>query len=474
VITLSDVRALPLFDGMPDAELSALVAAGDEVRFAVGENAWTEGEPADSWWVLVDGALDLVRRSGPEETVVGHFDAPGRWAGGFRAWDEHGVYLATGRGTAPGRLLRVPATVLHEVVARYPLVSHVIDGVFHTARTIEVGARQRDALVTLGRLSAGLAHEINNPAAAAARSADALGDACVTLLSSLRRLADGEISAEQFGALDELRLALEVPSGTPVDALGLADCEDALSDWMDEHGVDQSWTLAPTLAAAGADARWCARVSEVLPEPTLGAGLQWVASTIAAQTLLTEVREATGRVSDLVAAVKAYSHMDRAAMQRTRVTDGLDTTLVMFGHRLKEGVTVVRDYAEDLPEIEAYAGELNQVWTNLIDNALDAMGHEGTLSVTARAEGEDVVVEIGDTGPGMPPDVAARAFDAFFTTKDVGEGTGLGLYIARRIVVERHRGEISVTSPSVDGDPSRGTVVVVRLRGTHERRPEAG
>ena len=184
----------------------------------------------------------------------------------------------------------------------------------------------------------------------------------------------------------------------------------------------------------------------MLEGPALEPGLEWVASTLSAATLLSELKESTRRISELVAAVQSYSQMDRASLQHIDVTDGLESTLVMLGHKLRDGVTVVRDYGADVPRIEAYAGELNQVWTNLIDNAIDAMDGAGTLRLSTRADGDDVVVEVGDTGPGMPPEVAARAFEAFYTTKDVGKGTGLGLDIARRIVVERHGGTITIDS----------------------------
>ena len=218
----------------------------------------------------------------------------------------------------------------------------------------------------------------------------------------------------------------------------------------------QAWAIAPPLAAAGVDRDWCERAADVLEGPALEPGLEWVASTLSAATLLSEVKESTRRISELVAAVRSYSQMDRASLQPIDVTEGLESTLVMLGHKLR-GVTVVRDYGADVPLIEAYAGELNQVWTNLIDNAVDAMDGAGTLRVTTRAEDDDVVVEIGDTGAGMPPEVAARAFEAFYTTKDVGKGTGLGLDIARRIVVERHGGAINI-----DSRPGE-TVVRVRL-----------
>ena len=452
-----DLRSLSLFDGLTDEQLAELLEGSTEVRIEPGVELFREAEPADFWWVLVDGAISLIRRTGREDTVVGQMDVPGRWAGGFRAWDEHGVYLATGRGLTGGRVLRVPAEVLRERFnAWFPLGRHLIEGVYHTARSIESTARQRDSLITLGRLSAGLAHEINNPAAAAARAVDALQADCQTLLSSLASLARDEITAGQFTALDTMRREIE-PQTAAQDPVVLADKEDALSSWLARHGVERDWDIAPPLAAAGVDVAWCERAALILEGPALQAGLEWVASTFSVATLLSEMKEATRRISGLVAAVKSYSQMDRASRQHIDVTDGLESTLVMLGHKLRDGVTIVRDYGADVPEIDAYPGELNQVWTNLIDNAIDAMDGAGTLRVTTRSEGSDVVIEIGDTGPGMPPEVAARAFDAFYTTKDVGKGSGLGLDIARRIVTERHTGTITI-----DSQPGE-TVLRVRI-----------
>jgi signal transduction histidine kinase len=441
---VDELRPLPIFDGLSDDQLAELVGGGTEVRIEPGVELFREGAHADFWWLLVDGAIDLVRHVGREDTVVARMDVPGRWAGGFRAWDEHGVYLATGRGAAPGRVLRVPAAVLRERSnAWFPFGGHLIQGLYHTARSIESTVRQRESLVTLGTLAAGLAHEINNPATAATRAVDALEDAAAALLGSLGRLARDEVSPGQLAALDGLRQELAPPAD--LDALERADREQALSSWLTRHGVERAWTLAPALAAAGADLGWCERAAAVLEGPALAPGLEWVASAASVAALLGEVRESTRRISELVAAVRSYSQLDRAAMQRVDVTEGLDSTLTMLGHKL-DGITVVRDYGPDLPAVEAYPGELNQVWTNLIDNAVDAMDAAGTLRLTTRADGDGVAVEVADTGPGMPPEVAARAFEPFFTTKEVGSGTGLGLDIARRIVEERHAGAITITS----------------------------
>jgi signal transduction histidine kinase len=237
----------------------------------------------------------------------------------------------------------------------------------------------------------------------------------------------------------------------------VADLEDDLATWMDQRGFERGWRLAPALAGAGADVAWCERVAGVVQGQALEAAFGWITSTVLMTTLLSEVRESTQRISNLVGAVKSYSQLDRASMQQTDVTEGLDSTLVMLGHQLGEHVTVVRDYGADLPLIEAIPGELNQVWTNLVDNAIDAMDGEGVLTLSTRLDGDAIVVGVGDTGPGMSETVQENAFRPFYTTKDVGKGTGLGLDISRRIVVERHGGQITI-----DSEPGR-TVINVRL-----------
>ncbi|MEU0090025.1 ATP-binding protein [Kribbella sp. NPDC006257] len=460
---VDDLRGLELLAGLTDAQLTELLDGGTEVRIEPGVQLFTEGEHADYWWVLVDGAIELSRRVGREENVVGRLDVPGRWAGGFRAWDERGVYLASGRGVQEGRVLRVPAAVLRTLItAWFPLGGHLINGVYGTARSIEATARQRQSLVTLGTLAAGLAHEINNPAAAATRAADALEDVCQTLISSLDRLAQGEISAPQLTALDKLRREIE-PAAVGLDPLDIADQENAMASWLGRHGVERDWLIAQPLAAAGVDVAWCERAAAVLDEDNLEPGLEWVASTFAATTLLSEVKISTRRISELVSAVRSYSQLDRASLQPTDLTEGLENTLVMLGHKLRDGIEVVREYGE-LPRIEAYAGELNQVWTNLIDNAVDAMSGAGTLRIHTHAEGNNVVVEVTDTGEGMPPEVAARAFEAFYSTKDVGKGTGLGLDIAQRIIVERHNGAITITS--VPGETTLHVEIPIRQKSS--------
>jgi signal transduction histidine kinase len=464
-IGIEELRPLSLFDSLSDAQLVELIEASEEVSAQPGVELFREGEHADNWWVLLYGVIDLKRYIGREEAVVAKMDAPGRWAGGFRAWDERGVYLATGRVATPARVLRVPAGVLRELMDRwFAFGGHFIQGLYNTARSIEATARQRDSLITLGALAAGLAHEINNPAAATSRAVDALESACEMLLSSLSQLAADQISAQQYTALDLLRQEI-APTPVALGALELSDREDDLASWMSGHGVSREWAIAPLLAAAGVDVAWCERAVGILG-PALEPGLELVASTVSATALLAEIKESSRRISALVTAVKSYSQMDRASMQHIDVTEGLESTLVMLGHKLRDGVTVVRDYGADVPRIDAHAGELNQVWTNLIDNAIDAMGSEGTLRLCTRAEQDHIVIEVIDSGHGMPPPVAERAFEPFYTTKAAGQGTGLGLDIARRIVAERHSGTITI-----DSRPGHTTLAVrLPVRAAHGSR----
>lgn len=463
---VDELRALFLFDGVSDRDLAALAAAGQELVFAPGEVLFQQGGRAEAWWVLLEGRVELLRRAGREETVVATMASPGQWAGGFTAWDDEGGYMATGRGATSGRMLRVSGDELGRWArAVFPLGVHLITGVFQTVRHIEAMAGQREALVALGTLAAGLAHEINNPAAATARAVDSLQEVCDAMLASLASLGRGSLTASQFIELDALRRSLADQSASITTSL--IDREEALTEWLEARDVADAWRIAPALAESGADTAWCEQVAAVLPGATLGPGLEWVTSTLAASAILGEMREATARVSALVAAVKSYSALDRAAVQLIDVTDGLESTLVMLAHRLRGGITVEREYAAELPRIEANPGQLNQVWTNLLDNAIDATDGSGTVRLRAFGHDDGVIVEVIDDGPGMTPEVQAHAFEPFFTTKDVGKGTGLGLDISRRIVHEQHGGEITIAS-----GPGR-TVIRVQLpasRSGEDRR----
>jgi len=452
-----ELRGLFLFESLTNDQIEQLVAVGEEVAFDEGTILFQEGEPADVFWVLLEGRVSLLRRTGHELAPYNVMERPGVWAGGFAAWSPGAAYLSTGIGAIPGRMLRVPSAALSTLVRSwFPFGVHIIEGFFQTVRAMDAVTRQREKLVSLGTMAAGLAHEINNPASAVARAVDALQESSDTLVAAPTDLADAGLTPDQLHALDALRRAVD-PSAALVDPLALADREEALGTWLDERGVADAWQLAATLAGVGVEPGWCDRIAAVLDEQTLEAGLEWLAAALASAALLAEIREANRRISELVAAMRSYSQVDRASLQRVDVTEGIESTLVLLAHKLRGGITVERDYADGAPLVDGNPSELNQVWMNLIDNAIDAMPDGGTLGIATHLDGDRLVVEIADTGPGMPADVQARAFDAFFTTKDVGKGTGLGLDISRRIVAERHHGEIEI-----DSEPGH-TVLRVRL-----------
>jgi signal transduction histidine kinase len=457
VVDPQDLRPIPLFDSLSDDQLASLAAAGTMRSFSVGEELFHEGDLADVWWVLVDGSITLRRHVGAEDTLMGMLTTPGQWAGGFTAWDDAGSYLATGFGAADGRMFTLTAERLRLLADEwFGFGVHFIRGYVGTVRRVEATVREREALVALGTLAAGLAHELNNPASAATRAVDALGTTSASMYEALSRLAASQMSSDQFAALDGLRREAQV-STPPADSLDEAELEEAIAGWLSDHGVGEDWLLAPPLAAAGADLAWCERLAGALPGPLLAPAAEWVASSLSLNGLLAEVKDSTRRVSELVGRVRSYTQLDRASLHPTDLHEGLDSTVVMLSHKLGSGIVVERDYGE-VPRIEAMAAELNQVWTNLIDNAADAMGGQGTIRLRTRVDGDGwVVVEVEDSGPGMSEETARRLFDPFYTTKPVGQGTGLGLDISRRIVVDHHHGQIAA-----DSAPGR-TVMRVRL-----------
>jgi signal transduction histidine kinase len=457
-MVVDDLRSAFLTAGLTDEQRGELFAAGKETFFKRGDELFREGEPADLLWILLEGQIELVRGSVNERFVLATMGTPGQWAGGLRAWGDasnSAGYRATGIAVTDGRTFNVPSDDLGRLVGEwFPFGKHMVIGVYQTVRGIEAAARQRESLVALGTLAAGLAHEINNPAAASLRAVEALSQTCDTMLSSLVTLAEHTITADQYVALDRLRRELAERTAIDEGAVATMDREEFIGNWLEDRGVDEPWQMAPLFASAGTDEAWFEAFEFVVGSDALSPALRWVASTISASELLSDLTDTTNRITNLVGAVKSYSQLDRAAMQRVDLRDGIESTLVMMAPKLAR-VEVERDFGADVPSFDAYAAELNQVWTNLIDNAIDAMDGQGKLRLSTRLDGSDVIIDITDSGHGMPADVETRVFEPFYTTKDVGKGTGLGLDISRRIVVERHRGEITF-----DSIPGRTTVHV--------------
>jgi signal transduction histidine kinase len=440
-----------LTSGLSAQQRAEMIAAGEEVVVPPGSVPFREGTPAEDLWILLEGEVELSRRLGADTVVIATMSNPGQWAGGFQAWgddtDAMG-YRATGTALTEARFFRLPSPELARLMeAWFPFGKHMATGIFQTVRSIDALVRQRGSLIALGTMAAGLAHELNNPAAAARRAVDSLRTAGDRMVGALVAMADEEISADQYRALEVLRSELVDADPAALNPVARARQEDAVGELLASMGVDDAWRLAPVLVAAGFDVDAVGRAGELVGASALDGALQWIASTAEARQLLDELADTTERISNLVGAVRSFSQLDRASVQRVDLHEGLDSTLAMLNHKLR-GVTVERRFAPDLPQVEVHPGELNQVWTNLIDNAVDAMDGSGELVLATRVDGGTVRVDIIDSGHGIPAEVMDRVFEPFFTTKDVGQGTGLGLDISRRIVVEHHHGTIDFATSS--------------------------
>jgi len=318
-------------------------------------------------------------------------------------------------------------------------------------RRVEEELRQTEKMAAIGKLSAGLAHELNNPAAAAGRAASQLVEALDELQSANIRLARTGIEGDQWDSLigqaREFReRSANMPGLSPLEA---SDHEEELLSWLDAHNIDDGWWMASTLVTAGIQDKELDAIAAALPADLLDAAMAWLCRVMNASDHATDVIKSTHGISDLVNVFKSYSYMDQAPMQYIDIHAGIEDTITILGHRLKGGIEIVRQYDRDLPQVYVPGHELNQVWTNIIDNAIDAMGGQGALTIRTYRDGEEATVEIADNGPGIPEEIQSRIFDPFFTTKDVGEGTGLGLDVARRIVTSRCDGQIDFScSPS--------------------------
>ena len=432
-----------LFPTLSEEDIECLLPHGVEIALAHGEALFSQGEPEHEFYVVLEGSLKVTRKiAGEDVLLVTH--GPGQYSGALSMFTGD-PSIATGRATAPMRVLRLQADRFKDILVACPTIAGDMLAVMaHRRPEADALAQQRDKMASLGKLSAGLAHELNNPAAAARRAAARLREALVTLQRSAFELGERRLSDAQKELLLDVQGRAEPPA---LNALALSDREDALADWLDARGVPEGSILAGALAEGGLTEETLETLADQLPESdALAEGLAWLASSLEAVALLRTVEQSADRISGLVTAIKAYSYMDQAPSQEVDVRASLETTLTILQFKCKGGVEVVRDYAPDLPCITAYGSELNQVWTNLMDNALDALGGKGHLFVRAAREDDHVLVEIGDDGPGIPEDIQSRIFDPFFTTKDVGEGTGLGLDTAYRIVVTRHHGDIRVVS----------------------------
>ena len=441
---IDDLRKIAVFADLPQEHLAWLAEKFEERRFQQGEIMAREGEPLDYLTVILAGEIRIQRGTGLDSTT---FTAIAGQVTGLLPYSRLTHYGGTSRAVLPTRIVGLHRSLFPEMLERMPLlgqrlVSIMADRIRETTR-IET---QRDKLMALGKLSAGLAHELNNPAAAAQRATASLRETLETVRDASIRLARHALSAEQREMITRFeREAGQYTAPIPADPLAQSDREERISKWLEGRHTPDAWKIAPTLADAGVDVPKLENLAAQVGETVLCDALIRIASILTIARLIGEIEISTKRISHLVQAIKEYSYMDQAAMQVIDLHQGLENTLTILHYRLKGGIKVVREYDENLPRICAYGGELNQIWTNLISNAIEAMQGKGELRVRTARDLDRVLVEIGDNGPGIPPDVLPHIYEPFFTTKGVGEGTGLGLDTVCRII-RNHHGEIGVSS----------------------------
>ena len=451
-VGIEDLRSLFLFAELDDDKLAWLVDQGAVECVEAGQLVYEEGRPAEWFYVLLEGTVSLLRRVQADDVEINRTDQVGVYAGATQAYvgDEvDQTYVNSLRAVSDVRLFVLSAAAFTKMVRDwFPMAMHLLEGLYFGLQATQAVVSQRERLLALGSLTAGLTHELNTPAAAAGRAAADLRTTLTTSNDHLHRLltsADGSPWLPAVVAF-EARLSEGRDDRPRVSGPDASDREEVLGEWLEDHDVPDPWEAAATLVEVGVGVEDLDELAGVVPTAHQPDAAAWVASSVGARALTGEVNEALSRISALVDAARQYSQMDRSPLQDARLQDLVDSTLTMLARQVPDEVTVVRDYDPELGTIPVYAAELNQVWTNLVVNALDAMDGSGTLTVRTTVDGDCQVVEVTDTGSGIPADVERRIFEPFFTTKPVGRGTGLGLDISYRIVVNRHHGDITVES----------------------------
>jgi signal transduction histidine kinase len=443
MVDKSELRRVQEFADLPDDQLDWFLGQSQEMSLKAGDVYSREGDPADAMFVVLEGHLQGRGELGGETFV---FDLEPGDVTGVLPFSRMKQFTVSGRAITDGRALRFPASMFPELVQKMPvltqrLVGLMSDRIRETTRL----EQQRDRLASLGKLSAGLAHELNNPASAAKRAASQLREALKKIRDASLELGRRDLSLAQKSEIEKLEISFTVPDVVPPDALTISDLEDQIDSLLRSHGQNDLWMLAAGLARRNVMPETVESLFAILDADTARAALVRIAASVEIASLLHEIESSTSRISDLVGAIKEYTHMDQAPVLNVDVVKSLETTLTILNHKLKQGVAVQRDYKGVPLLVNSFGSELNQVWTNIIDNAIDAMHGKGELRVRTYSDDGCAVVEITDNGPGIPAEVQPNIFEPFFTTKGVGEGTGLGLDTVQRIV-RKHRGNIQVTS----------------------------
>jgi signal transduction histidine kinase len=447
MIDKSELLRVPAFADLPDDQIAWFLGQSQEMHLKAGDTYVRQGDPADSMFVILEGQFQWRGEFGGETVVLS--GKPGDVTG-VLPFSRMKQFTVTGRAISDGRVLKFPTSLFPELVQKMPeltkrLVGLLSDRIRETTR-IE---QQRDRLASLGKLSAGLAHELNNPASAAKRAASQLRDILKKIRDASLELGRRDLTSAQKSEIEKLEASFTQQDVPPPDTLTISDLEDQIESLLRSHGQNDLWQLAAGLARKNIGPEVLESLFANLDGDTARAALVRISASVEVASLLHEIENSTSRISDLVRAIKEYTYMDQTPVQNVDIVKSLETTLTILNHKLKQGVVVQRDYQRVPLLVNSFGSELNQVWTNIIDNAIDAMHGKGELRVRTYRDDTCVVVEIGDNGPGIASEVQPHIFEPFFTTKGVGEGTGLGLDTAQRIV-KKHRGNIQVTSQPGD------------------------
>ncbi len=443
-MNLQDLRKSPLFEGLSDQELQHLVDNAKPVSLRAGETLMKQGEPGNSAYVVLAGGFEIQKQSGPSVIKI-DVRKPGEIIGEM-ALLSNAPRSATVVAVADSETLCISQEAFENLLSTSPSATMaVLHWVMARLSQNESLLHQQEKMAALGTMSAGLAHELNNPAAAAQRSAALLLGAPTKWLGLTHKLEALAFKENLSDWLDDFMQEATRRFEKPLklEALEKIDLVDQLQVWLEASGIESAWELAPAMVNFGWDSASLEKLKSLAMFHT---AIQWLGTGSMIVTQLYEIQNTAGRISQIVRAMKSYTYLDQAPLLEVDVHDGLENTLVIMQHKLKQGVTVKREYAPDLPRIEAYASELNQVWTNIIDNAIDAMDGKGEIILRTYEESDQVVVEIIDNGPGIPEETQSRIYEPFFTTKPPGQGTGLGLHVTHDIVVNRHHGLLLVES----------------------------
>src|SRR6266436_1626655 len=443
MVDKSELRRVTEFADLPDDQLDWFLSQSQEMNLKAGEVYSRQGDPADSMYVILEGHIQ-GRGELNGETIV--FDLEPGDVTGVLPFSRMKQFTVGQRAETDSRALRFPSSLFPDLIQRMPeLAKRLVGFMADRIRQVTRLEQQRDRLAGLGKLSAGLAHELNNPASAAKRAAAQLRDTLKRLKDASHELGRRELTPTQKAEIEKLESFFMQPDEPPPDALTVSDLEDQIDSLLRSHGQSDLWQLAADLARRGIKPEVLESLFATLDADVARAALVRIAASAEIANLLIEIESSTSRISDLVRAIKEYTYMDQTQAQSVDIVKGLENTLTILNHKLKRGITVHREYNKIPLLVNSFGSELNQVWTNIIDNAIDAMGGKGELRIRTYRDDTCVAVEIADNGPGISPEIVSHIFEPFFTTKGVGEGTGLGLDTVQRIV-KKHRGSINVTS----------------------------